>query len=323
MAATGLPGGWLSPGSSISTSSATGTAPIGGSVKPSPMNTYGNPGTFTAAATTQAGDYDKIMSQYDDFIKSSAANPLTAGSVGATSTAYNPIAPQTSQYQQSGDVTGSISNLSDLATTGGYSPQNIADIRARDISPIRSIYANAQQNVERQKALTGGYSPNYGAVQAKMARDEASQIGDTTTNVNAGIAQSVAGNRIASASPYASASGTANAARTAVDQHNADIINQINQSNSINTSNVAGANADRALSTGMFNTQAALDAAKTNRSGTLGAIQGKTSLYGTTPALTNVFGNQVAQAAQLGQNQQQINNQKYQTFGVLSGVGRG
>jgi hypothetical protein len=32
-------------------------------------------------------------------------------------------------------------------------------------------------------------------------------------------------------------------------------------------------------------------------------------LYGTTPALTNTFGNQVVQAGQLGQGQQQLNQQ--------------
>ncbi len=34
------------------------------------------------------------------------------------------------------------------------------------------------------------------------------------------------------------------------------------------------------------------------------------SLYGTTPALTSTFGNQVVQAGQLGQGQQNLNDQK-------------
>lgn len=318
-----------------------GTAPIG--PPPSPTNQFGNPATFTAAANTQASDYDTIMKQYDDLAKSSSSNPITAAPIApqtvqgaapisSTPVSFNPINPQTAKYEQSADVSKSLSDLSDLATTGGYTEAGIADIRARDISPIRSIYSNAQQNVERQKALAGGYSPNFAATQSKMARDEASQIGDVTTNANAGIAQNVASNRIAAASPYASASASANAAKAAADQKNADIINQAAEFNSsggtqtaefnsgqatdtakFNTSVSqanAEANANRATSTSEFNTQAALDAAKANRSVTAGALGGKTGLYGTTPALVNTFGNQVMQATGSGQNQQVINNNR-------------
>ncbi len=267
----------------------------------SPTTLFGNPATFTAAANTQAGDYDKIMQQYANLSRSFSENPLTA-----TPVSYSPITPQTSPYSQSSDVTSSIANLKDLSATGGYSPENIQDIRERSISPIRSIYSSAQQNVERQKALGGGYSPNYNAVTASMARDEANKIGDLTTAVNADIAQKVAGNRIASASPYASASATANAAKTASDARNADIVNQINE-----------ANANRATQVGEFNTQTALEAGKSGTGGQLGAIQGQASLYGTTPALTNTFGNQVVQANQMAQGQQQLNNQKWNILGRM------
>jgi hypothetical protein len=362
------------------------TNPYGG-VSPSqpPTSLFGNPATFTAAANTQASDYDKIMAQYDNLIRSSSTNPITPSFVSPSSstpstttggfsprsfsdanfqpTSYQQVAPQTSQYRQSGDVTSSLSKLSDLATTGGYSEADKADIRARDISPIRSIYANAQQETERARALGGGYSPNFNAVTAQMSRDEANKIGDVTTAANAGIAQNVASNRIAAAPAYASASANANAAQTAADQRNADIINQINQANAqgiaetnrfnaaeqaqvgefnaqgrmatdqFNTSTAAAiaeanaqrqqqaneANANRQMQAGEFNTQTALDAAKTNRNNMFGAIGGQTSLYGTTPALTSTFGNQVMQAGQLGQGQQNINNNR---FGQITNLAR-
>jgi hypothetical protein len=324
----------------------------GSGVAPSlPTALFGNPATFTAAANTQANDYDKIMSQYDDLIKSSAQNPIAPGTVtasqvsapqhvSATPVSFNPVTAKTSEYTQSGDVSNSLSKLSDLATTGGYSDADKADLRARGISPTRSIYANAQENVNRNKALSGGYSPNFGAVQAKMAREESDQISNIDTNVNAGIAQNVASNKLAAAPAYASASATANAARTEADRHNADIINQINEFNSseglqageFNSSSgldaakfnssgdfsAASGNANRTDSANQFNVQAALDAAKANRGFSTSVLQGKTSLYGTTPALTNTFGNQVMQAGQLGQNQQQINNNRFGQIGNLA-----
>lgn len=317
-----------------------------------PTNLFGNPATFTAAANTQASDYDKIMAQYDQLSQSFATNPLTAGTVTpstvsapanitAPSVSYASVAPQTAKYQQSPDVTASLADLSNLVATGGYSAADIQNIRERDISPIRSIYANAQQNVERAKALGGGYSPNFNAVTASMARDEANKIGDVTTAANAGIAQNVASNKIAAASPYASAAATANAAQAAADARNADIINQINLANAqgslsaseanaqlglgaqeFNTSTeaaIAEANANRATQAGEFNVNTALNTALANRQAQLGVLGGKTSLYGTTPAMTSLFGNQVMQAGQLGQGQQNLNTQKLATFGRLGG----
>lgn len=318
----------------------------------SPTSQFGNPSTFTAAANTQASDYDTIMAGYKNLAAASANNPITAGvatnaqtsaptpiSAGPAAT-FNTITPQTTQYEQSGDVSNSLSDLSNLAATGGYTDAGIQEIRARDTSPIRSIYSNAQQNIERSKALNGGYSPNYAAATAKLSRDEASEIGDTVVNANAGIAQNVASNKIAATPAYAAASASANAAKTAADQKNADIINQANALNSqgrlqadefnigegtgVNEFNSAAtaandqANANRTTSTSQFNVQEALDAAKASRATTSDALKGATTLYGTTPALTNTFGNQVVQAAQLGQNQQSINNQKTNIFGNLA-----
>lgn len=272
-----------------------------------PTKKFGNPATFTAAANTQASDYDSIMSQYANFARQSAASPLTTSPITSTN-----IAPQLAPYQQSGDVTRSLTGLSDLSTTGGYSEADIANLRARGIAPTRSIYANAQQNVERQRALQGGYSPNFGATQAQMARDESNQIADINTNINAGIAQNVAANRLSAAPSYASASATANAAQTQSDQANAAIVNEINQINEQNR-----------MRADEFNTQTGLSARLANRQLGLGAIQGQASLYGTTPALTNLFGNQVIQAGQLGQSQQALNNQTLNTYGGFMMPGGG
>ncbi len=298
----------------------TGT-PIAPGPSIGPTNQFGNPSTFTAAANTQASDYDKIMAGYDDLIKSSTNNPITAGTAIASNVAApTSITPQTAKYQQSSDVTSSLAGLSNLSSTGGYSDQDKADIRARDISPIRSIYSSARQNAERAKALGGGYSPNYNATQAQMARDEAGQIGGTVTAANAGIAQNVAANRISATGAYAGASGSANSQQAEADQKNADIINQANEFNTTTGTGVAENNANRSTGTSQFNVGAALDAAKTNRGIISGALAGKTSLYGTTPALTNTFGNQVMQAGQLGQNQQVINNNR---FGQITNLARG
>lgn len=269
----------------------------------SPISTFGAPSNFAAGASTQASDYDTIMKQYQDFVGKAANNPLTATNVTPST-----IAPQTAQYQQSADVTKSLAGLSDLATTGGYTPQGIADIRARDIAPTRGIYAQGQQDLQRQRSLAGGYSPNAAAATAQMARDEANQVAGIDTSANAGIAQNVAANRLAAASPYAAASSAANQAQTQAGEYNASVVNQISEDNANRNMTAQTGNADRTLAAGFQ-----------NRGNILSGLEGAKSLYGTTPALTNTFGNQVIQAGQLGLGQQQQNEQKQRDiFGMAS-----
>lgn len=81
-----------------------------------------------------------------------------------------------------------MGGYSEFARTGGFSPEDIQDIRARAVSPIRSVYSSAKSNLERAKGLSGGYLPNYVAANAKMAREQANTIGDMNENVNASIA---------------------------------------------------------------------------------------------------------------------------------------
>ena len=133
---------------------------------------------YNTAVEQQAGDYSNIMQGYK--------NLASKGPSSANAQA--------------------VSNLGDLATTGGYSEADKADIRARGVSPIRSVYAGANRDVDRQKGLQGGYSPNYGAVKAKMAREQSEQVAGGVQNVNAMLAQNIAGNRLNAAGSYASAS---------------------------------------------------------------------------------------------------------------------
>lgn len=340
----------------------------------------------------------------------SSGDPIRSAAIRSPENVkFDPLHAELSPYEQSSDVTSSLARLKDLTDTGGYTQQGIQDIRERNLSPIRSIYASGKQGLERQRSLSGGYSPNFNAVSASMARDEASKIGDITTRTNADIAQNVASNRLAAASPYASASASANAAKTAADQKNADIINQINEYNAnqkgnideFNTSTNIGVdkynrdtqlgidrdnrdtrmgtdrynrdtqigvdkynsdkqlgidigNRDTRLNTDRYNRDMQLGIDRENRDSQLNvdksnrdfqfgvdssnrdaklgvdkfniddlvrrtgmdkndileAIRGKTSLYGTNPALASLFGSQVLQTGQLGQNQQDINNRR-------------
>jgi hypothetical protein len=167
-----------------------------------------------------------------------------------------------------------IAGYSDFADTGGFSPQDIANIRARSIAPIRSMADQNTQEIQRQNAIRGtAYSPNTAAAIAKVARDANYAAGDTATNAEANIAQLKQQGRLYG---LGGLSGTGLS-----DQSN-------------NTQN-------RGLDLSAINSSAG---------NTLGAISGQGSLYGATPGLINTFGNQVlnsgAQGLQLGGLQNQL-----------------
>ncbi len=93
--------------------------------------------------------------------------------------------------QALGDYHNLMNQYQQWANTGGYSPEDLANIRARAVSPIRSVYSTALQGVERNKALQGGYAPNYDAAMAKLAREQSFATNQGSTNAEGMIAQMV------------------------------------------------------------------------------------------------------------------------------------
>lgn len=265
---------------------------------------------YDAAATTQAENYDDIYRNYDDILNSSKQQ-------GNTKLNYVPINPvfnrniQGQQYQRSNDLNTAITGLDEYSKTGGYSDTDIGNIRERSISPIRSIYSSAQENLKRQKSLQGGYMPNVGAITAKMARESAGQIGDITTKANANIAQMVAQGKLSALNSLSSATNREN-----------DLINENNRFNTNQQNEVERMNADEQRRVDDINRQMLMAFEQMNQKNTdtntntqLAATQGKQSLYGTTPALTSTFANQVlqnnAQNMQANQNANLIKNQRF------------
>jgi len=117
----------------------------------------------------------------------------TGGSAGGGTTA--PAGSMTGPGGVAGGTLADYANIQNqmqqFADTGGYSPEQLANIRARSVSPIRSIYSGARRDIDRQRSLQGGYSPNRTASLAKMAREQSSATADASTNVEAALAQMV------------------------------------------------------------------------------------------------------------------------------------
>lgn len=235
--------------------------------------------------------YDEIMQRYRDFLGGSGS-PFSGVGVGAGSFSAPMVSAERVALNPEwmNHVRSALGGYQNFADTGGFSEQNIQDIRARAIAPTRSVYSSAQANIDRQRALQGGYSPNYTAASAKMARDLSQQISDANVNANASIAQMVQQGKLAG---LAGLSGTGLGA--------AGLNLQADTSNQSAALQAAMANARNSLSSRAYDLE--------GRGQDLSAINAMTNLYGTTPGLANTFGNQVLGAqrnmidAQGAQNQ--------------------
>jgi len=259
---------------------ASGALDYSGKKKKSPLDEMYS--LYGTSVEKQAGDYDDIMGKFRN-IYDSAGSPDYESRFG-----FKPYETAQTAYNKSPDTTRALSNLEELSRTGGLDASAQQNLRARGVSPIRAQYATAQRDMDRQRRLNGGYSANFGAVTSKMARDQSSLIADQMDKVNANIAEMVQSGRLSAAPNYASAAQA-----------------ESNLAHGVATDNTQAKNdANKFNATGMFESKRA------QRGERLGAAQGMTNLYGTTPALSKLYGDQSLDTAQFeaGQKQQKKTN---------------
>lgn len=168
----------------------------------------------------------------------------------------------------------SYTGFEEFSKTGGYSRDDIANMRARGVSPIRASYANAEREIGRQRSLQGGYSPNAVATRAKMAREQGQLGADAVQNVEAGLAEARNKGRLSGLEGMSGIEKERLAADLDVSRFNA----------SANMSSAASGSA----------------AAEASRADQLRALGGAANLYGTTPGMSQTFGNQLLQGVGQG-----------------------
>jgi|SRR5215469_7520892 len=273
---------------------------------------------YNTGVSADLGSFGNIMGQYGQLINGLTGQPNAGvfgniggpgggmgGGAGNEYGLYSQLANNGAGYSWDplfrGALSNAISGFNNFAQTGGFSPQDIQDLRARAISPTRAVYANAQQNLNQNRELQQ-FSPNYAAATAKMARDLSYGISDANVNANASIAQMVQQGKLAGMEGLTSAGIAGQGQSTALDQLN-----------------LQGKLAGLAGMTGIDQFNAASAAAGHNAlvSQLLGALGGETSLYGATPGLANTFGNQLLTSS--GQLLQGQGLQNQLSLGLING----
>jgi hypothetical protein len=236
------------------------------------------------------GDYTDIMNRYRDIAGGSGGSGGGGGGGGGFN-AMGMYTPFTVSAGKAGytDPFKSYSGFEEFSKTGGYSPQDIANMRSRGIAPIRAAYANAGQNVQRQRSLQGGYSPNAIAAQVKMAREQGQSGADATQNVEAGLAQARNQGRLAGLGGMSGIEGQRLGADVDISKFNTGLDFQGQQ---YNADAQARAQAQNIAAGESAANRGAASAAASNAD-KFRALAGMTSLYGTNPGMSETFGNQL------------------------------
>jgi hypothetical protein len=239
---------------------------------------------FNNALATNTADYGNIMGAYGKF-RSGLPKP--------TKFSYQTVkANRPAELGESyGYLRETMPGYREFAETGGYSPTDIQELRARGISPIRSAYSNTMMELNRARALGGaGGAPNYIAALSRAQREMPEQMANAMTGVNAQLAQDIRQGRLAGLGGMAGVGGT--------------------------MGGLSSAEAGRMLQAAMANQSANLQAQgmseqsrQANLANQLASIGGQASLYGTTPGMASTFGNQALDAWRTQAGMEQARNQ--------------
>lgn len=166
----------------------------------------------------------------------------------------------------------------EFAKTGGYSDTDQQELRARGMEPIRSAYSGAIRDIDRSRALGGaGGSANYIAARSKAQRELPGQMADAMTGVNANLAEQIRQGKLAGLAGISGIGST--------------------------MGGLSSDEAGRILQANLANSQGGLQAAgmtygaqQDKIRNQLATLAGQNSLYGTTPGMASMFGNQAMNA---------------------------
>jgi hypothetical protein len=75
----------------------------------------------------------------------------------------------------------------EFAKTGGYTPEQLANIKAQALSPIGSYATGTRDELARRSAVQGGYAPGFDAANRQLRRDTSRAIADTSLNANVAL----------------------------------------------------------------------------------------------------------------------------------------
>ena len=221
----------------------------------------------------------------------------------------------------------------DLVKTGGYSPTDIAGIRARSTAPMSSYYSNLRDTTGRLARVSGGATPNTAAALARMSRQSGQDIGNLAANTELDIADRVRAGKLTGAQGLTSTeqaitnnmmSGLGSSAAG-----NQALAESIRSGQQWGTTGLEGI-ADKSAAANASASAAAANEERYRNSLIMAGLGGMMDLRGQnlgseSQYLNNLYGGQqiLNQAGQAGVNQRIQNNPSKNPWDVVTGLAGG
>lgn len=245
---------------------------------PSSWNTGSASGSTTDGSTTST---DPTQDQFNSLFAKYGINPATSGTTASANPTTGPNSNMYSSLTAPGNnldwgaLSPAMSGYSNFATTGGYSPEDIAALKSSALAPISSAYSSAQRNAT-QAGMINPSLTNVGATQTKLAHDQAADLEQGTMNAEGSIAQLVNQGKLSGLGGLAG------------------IGSNLYGTNMNATQGLRGQDLSAILGGGQQQ---------------LGALSGMTGLYGTTPGMLSLMQSGMLNSAQQGLGLQSLQNQ--------------
>lgn len=103
----------------------------------------------------------------------------------------------TTQNQANQNLNPASSGYQNFAATGGITPQQQQLTRVQAQQGVAGLYDSMKQNLDRQKAIQGGYSPGFGANEAQLARQGSASASNAVNSADLGLLQQIQQGKLA------------------------------------------------------------------------------------------------------------------------------
>lgn len=231
-------------------------------------------------------------------IDPSLIDKMGADTMGGYEALSHGLSPEfNAKFEKSmGDLDTGINSYKNFIDTGGFSPEDVAAMRAQGVAPTRQIYQNMLDNMTTAQNRAGSNTSGGNVAALRGASDAADKIGAVNTTTEANLAQLKQQGKEFGTTGLTQASLGQAQARTAVAQLDAQLKEaglggmtdiektrlQAQLTNAQLNQSASGANAS------LRSQQAQMEQQRIEWEMGLpmDALKGMTSLYGTTPADT-------------------------------------
>lgn len=228
---------------------------------------------------------------------------VLASTGGVDMGALTSTVPKLQPFQSTGGLNeGDKSNYlgggvyKDMADTGGFTPADKVKYMQQATATVPAMYQSMADDMQRRRAVQGGYSPGFTQSQGLLARTQSQSMNDAVRNAQVGLNTQVNSNKLAGAGGLQAGQGAFSTLQTGNQLRSIDAETAANQQ--AQALRQQGEIAGTGLETSQANTAAENQRAVLGlqNSNMMGGLSGLTDIYGTN---VNAAGNYNAQNTNL------------------------